>query len=49
MQKESTVQMTVRVSPKVLEMVRKYADGKHGMGYLVSKAIQAYFQQQTNK
>lgn len=49
MQKEPTVQMTVRVRQTVLELVRKNADGKHGMGYLVSKAVQAYFQQQNNK
>jgi hypothetical protein len=45
MQKESTVQMTVRVTPTALELVRKHAEGKHGMGYLVDKAIRAYFQQ----
>jgi hypothetical protein len=44
MQKESTVQMAIRVTPTALELVRKNAEGKHGMGYLVEKAIRAYLE-----
>ena len=43
MEKSRNVQMTVRVSPAALKAVREAAEGVHGMGYLVDKAIKHYF------
>jgi hypothetical protein len=35
--------ITVRISPEVLALIRQHVDGKHGHGYLITKAVKAYF------
>ena len=37
-----TVQISVRISPEARELVQKHAEGEHGKGYLIDKAIKTY-------
>ena len=39
---KKNVQMNVMVSPELLEIVRRAADGRQGRGYLVEKAVKFY-------
>jgi hypothetical protein len=45
MAREKTVQLNVRVSPEIRELVRRHAESAHGHGMFLAKAVQAYVKQ----
>jgi hypothetical protein len=39
--KSKNVTVTFRIAPEALALLRKYAPGRHGLGYLVSECVKA--------
>jgi hypothetical protein len=37
--------MNVRVQPEIHELIRKHAEGAHGLGIFLSQAVRAYIKQ----